>query len=319
MTRTKITLIAGVVISAVIGVVTYSYYRNQDTDLSYTSDESPVEEEYSDDDQTHLYRVISDTVFIHYNKTCSGASIKEYKLAFTEYAHQLTTLQRTDVDNNRDLSFSKLEITDVMNWMPWDTTAMACYPSRKDTTAFGYVDAKALVTELEFTTFYEPVFGKIYQSLYRSIPLEFKRAIITFLRDNDYVDHYRLTPNMDRSGYVLAFGNFTRAQNPARYECIAVVFDEKDQQASRLVIFGRVAGSRETYIAYNEYFGFPATVEAFDAQHMIKKNGADLQAAGTDGIFVRFDLETTKALLFDEELKRFEWYVQDVTSMREEE
>lgn len=314
------------VLIALTAVAGFMYYKTladkqaaEQTDLQQVPQIEVVDyRDYEGDSHRFNFSVIVDTLYFTCVKDCKGYYDEGYAMGYSTYGDVVTSFEYGEEFINEgdldQLTNDDLRIIQVNHFTSTDQRFDKCFGTRN---VFdpkkSYVYAKNCVSVVgtdEFNAFYLPTFGRLKE--YTSIPGEYKRSIVRYLKEQNMVDYYYLSPNPLRAQAVVAYGNFAHVANNSmdpKTDGMAVVFDEKNGQASRLVIFARTLSNKK-FVAYEESFDFPITVQKFSYNDDIFADTEEPVRAQGDGLLITFTSTEKRAVFYEDALQRFVWYIQ---------
>lgn len=315
-----------VLISVAVGSAVFVYYKmlankqaaNQN-DVQQTPQIEVVDyRDYEGDSHRFNFSIIVDTLYFTCVKDCKGYYDEGYSMGYSTYGDVVTSFEYgEEFINGGDLdqlTNDDLRIIQANHFTATNQRFNQCFEkSNTFDPKKSYVYVKNCVSVVgtdEFNAFYLPTFGRIKE--YTSIPGEYKRSMINYLKEKNMVDYYYLSPNPLRAQAVITYGNFAHVANNSmdpKTDGMAVVFDEKSGQASRLVIFARTLSNKK-FVAYEENFDFPATVQKISYHDQIFADTEEPVSAQGDGLLITYTNTEKRVLFYEDKLQRFVWYIQ---------
>ena len=152
---------------------------------------------------------------------------------------------------------------------------------------------------------FEDFKNNFYLPPYNNIPPAIKK---TLLNENGktYQDYsYKITQNADRAHSTLVSGDFDNDDT----KDIAVILDDNEKQASRLLIIGVNQATNKPFIAFSQNYKDKLKLVVFAKETPIYMDSMGMIKAPKDGIFISTENDSW-AVLYDDNSQKFKHYHQ---------
>lgn len=167
------------------------------------------------------------------------------------------------------------------------------------------IDENIIISDVLFEDFK----NNFSLSPYNKIPPAIKKILLNENGKTYQGYSYKITQNADRAHSTLVSGDF---DNDGTKD-IAVILDDNEKQASRLVIIGVNQVTNKPYLAFSQNYTDKMKLVVFGKEDPIYMNSTTMIKSPKDGVFISTETDSW-AVLYDDNSQKFKSYHQSPVS-----
>lgn len=271
-------------------------------------DKKEVEKvEMANEDTVTTQKVLEEDSLAKFNRDQEGEYYEEEEYVTESYVVANEAYLRSSPSASPDTKVNSMKFGDKVyvksgeNTNGYSTVYLSKPANEKNITEQPYYLLEStVVSQYEYKQFKE------FFSLapFSTLASKTKKLILDKNYDNG-VD-YKVTQNSDRAKNALSYGDFDRDG----ITDVAIVLDNNEKQASRLLIICTNKATKDPYLAFAENYSDKVKINSFKKGSSIFMNTDEFMTSPNDGIIVRGE-DVKIAMIYDNGLQKFKSYYQE--------